>query len=757
MGIFNGTEEEKKYKLLIKAIKTSKKNNEIISYLITYLENVRNNKINNDFIEFDTLESVVIELINMNIENVSELKQHFDNFVKIFKIIMPAGIKTPNYEFKKNMFIFNFISVNGLIGSGLFNERIYLLFENDGDYLFFMNLIKNDTSLLNKVETIHDYMCRVAPFCPNGTILKNELISYIHAIDTVVGDLESFTNERIKEAKKRAGIYPINEKTLATISAEAEKAQALVIKLENLQKEVDDYSEIVLNRTEDGLSTIQSATLDGKNEIEKLSSFTIKTMQDYIAKVKKDIVSQLDEYLKSLEETLKVSSDKVFNQVLIDAQEKIRSIKIAAEALTNTTTTELIRIQQASEESVSKLKSYVENAPQVQKLLEQAKSDDKLRETLLSLKAQGQAGLVNNEKQVGIHIPGNDRIIVPANPKVVVPSQMEDIKILPAFDESIPFDVRMKKILEEKKRREHNGEIFHEMTEEVLRCVMEGDWVYLWGPSGCGKSYVIKQVASLLGIDMIDNGKITDKYSIMAYNDPHGRFRATQAFVALTFGKLLSLDEFDNGNTDTQVVLNELYSGLLDTLEKPEVKRYVTFAEDMTVPIHPNFRMVSAGNTRGEGENSVFSSRGKIDESVQERMTPKKFEYDNRVEQRIFGDNHTWYELFVNFRRICDDFAKKEGLDTPPGIVTTRDAAAIVKYIKHNSKSVDQVLREKFVQTKSDAYLKFIVGKLKDVYGFTGVADALGDAHTLKGIPSDILAKKLVLACNNASGERKRK
>ena len=504
MGIFNGTEEEKKYKLLIKAIKTSKKNNEIISYLITYLENVRNNKINNDFIEFDTLESVVIELINMNIENVSELKQHFDNFVKIFKIIMPAGVKTPNYEFKKNMYIFNFISVNGLIENGLFNERIYSLFENDGDYLFFMNLIKNDTSLLNKVETIYDYMCRVAPFCSNGTILKNELISYIHAIDTVVGDLESFTNERIKEAKKRAGIYPINEKTLATISAEAEKAQALVVKLESLQKEVDDYSEIVLNRSKEGLSTIQSATLDGKNEIEKLSSFTIKTMQDYIAKVKKDIVSQLDEYLKSLEETLKISSDKVFNQVLIDAQEKIRSIKIAAESLTNTTTTELIRIQQASEESVSKLKSYVENAPQVKELLEQAKKEDKLRETLLSLKVQGQTSLVDNEKQVGIHIPGNDRIVVPANPKVVVPSQMEDIKILPAFDESIPFDVRMKKILEEKKRREHNGEIFHEMTEEVLRCVMEGDWVYLWGPSGCGKSYVIKQVASLLGIDMID-------------------------------------------------------------------------------------------------------------------------------------------------------------------------------------------------------------------------------------------------------------
>ena len=138
------------------------------------------------------------------------------------------------------------------------------------------------------------------------------------------------------------------------------------------------------------------------------------------------------------------------------------------------------------------------------------------------------------------------------------------------------------------------------MVEEVINCVMEGDWVYLWGPSGCGKSYIIKQVASLVGIDYVENGKITDKYSIMAYNDPHGRFRATQAFIAILYGKLLSLDEFDNGNTDTQVVLNELYSGLLDTMEHPKKKRYITFAEDMTVAINPNFRMISAGNTSGE-------------------------------------------------------------------------------------------------------------------------------------------------------------
>ena len=520
-----------------------------------------------------------------------------------------------------------------------------------------------------------------------------------------------------------------------------------------MQKKIDKFKETLDSLVKSGKKDVSELIRDGKKEIGDYSVQTVKEMQDSVNNAKVDIIKQLDEYLLSLEISLKQSSDKVFNQVLLDTQEKIRQIRVAAEGLTSTTSTELLRIQRASEDSVDKLKNYIENEPQLQELLKGVELDEGLKEAILqisSLSTGAMSGAVVAKTKAGILIPGNERIVVPANPNVVIPDKTETIGILPAFDEAIPFNVRVEKILAEKRRREENGEIFHEMTEEVIRCVMEGDWVYLWGPSGCGKSYVIKQVASLIGIDMVDNGKITDKYSIMAYNDPHGNFRATQAFVALTYGRLLSLDEFDNGNPDTQVVLNELYSGLLDVLEKPEKERYVTFAEDMTVPIHPNFRMVSAGNTSGEGENAIFSSRGKIDESVQERMTPKRFNYDNRVEQRIFGEYESWYQLFVNFRKICDEYAKREGLDTPPGIVTTRDAAAITKYIKHNSKSIDQVIREKFVQTKNDSYLRFIMKQAKEIYGIDSVSEDLAEYEKLSEVPNLELGKRLIYACDSA-------
>lgn len=759
MGFFNETEEEKRYKMLIKAIKyASKLDNQMIQYLVTYLENVRDRKTNNDFYDLDFLEKVILEVADSEYEDYEEFVNYFQRVCRVVKFLLPDGSNTKDYDGIKNMVVNNLVGPYGLIKKNIFDEKIYSIFDSRYDYMFIMNLLSNQ-ELPCSYREVFNYICEVAPYMPTSEVFKSEVVSCINGLSSVVDGVFDYFKNRLEEAKKRVGIYPIDEKTLAMIASEAEKAQALIVKLENMQKRIDRFKETIDSLVKSGKKDVSDLIRDGKREIGDFSVKSIQEMQESVTAAKSEIIRQLDDYLIMLENSLKQSSDKVFNQVLLDSQEKVRQIKLAAEGLTSSTTTELLRIQKASQESVDKLKSYVENEPRLQELLSSASNDDAIREALLqfsSLAVGGMSGAVVGQAKAGILIPGHDRLVVPANPNVVIPEQSRTIEILPAFDERIPFDVRLEKILAEKKRREDAGEIFHEMIDEVIRCVMEGDWVYLWGPSGCGKSYVIKQVSSLIGIELIDNGKITDKYSIMAYNDPHGNFRATQSFVALTYGKMLSLDEFDNGNPDTQVVLNELYSGLLDVLEKPDKPRYITFAEDMTVPIHPNFRMISAGNTSGEGENSLFSSRGKIDESVQERMTPKRFNYDNRVEQRIFGEYESWYNLFVNFRLICDAYAKREGLDTPPGIVTTRDAAAITKYIRHNSKSVDQVIREKFVQTKNDNYLNFIISKAKDIYGLDKVVEDDQCFSQLSEVPDKELGKRLVLACSNAINNGRR-
>ena len=696
---------------LIKAIKGSSINNESKKILIDYVNDVKNNKRNNDFFEDEFLERIFLEILT-NIQENDEIF-NLSDIIKCIKFIFPFGMETEDYNLLKSMVITNLHNHNNL-----FNKKLFSLFDNKRDYLEIINIILGNKEYITNYERIIEYALAVAPYCQNQFVLKDEIISFIGEIERC-SSLSTLKEERLIEAKKRVGVYAIDEKTLALISAEAIKAQSLIEKLENLQERVNNHQQEVEAATKKGIDELQS----------------------FIDREKDLLIKKLDEYLLEIEKQLRENSDKVFKQILIDAQTKINEVKLMAASLSSQATDEMLRVHKT-------IQDYVQNDQQVKKLIQEAGGEVRIKEILASLpNLQVTSSSAPSEAGSGIYIPGNDRIVIPMNGRVELPSEI-DTRIIAPFDESIPFDERMKFVLDRMNERKAKGEIFHEMTEEVVRCVMEGDWVYLWGPSGCGKSYVIKQVASLLGIPLVENGKITDKYSIMAYNDPHGRFRATQAFVALVYGRMLSLDEFDNGNTDTQVVLNELYSGLLDVLENPERKRFVTFAEDMSVPINPNFRMISAGNTDGNGENEQWSSRGKIDESVQERMTPKRFHYDNQVEKIIFGSYSEWYDLFIKFREVCDNYAKRMNIDSAPGIVTTRDAAAIAKYIRHNSKTLDQVLREKFIQIKDDNYLNFIMSSLKKMYSLDGVEDVptigLGDYS------SEMLAKKLVYSCDRA-------
>ena len=746
-------ERNEKLNELLKVIRTSRLSSQYKKTLSEYVSGIKDNKRNNDFIDVDFLTRIMLEIITHYYNSEDAL--NLNNLIRAVKYIFPEGSKTEEYEKLQNLFVNNLSKYEKC-----FNKKFYAIFQDKRDYIDIIGIILDNEYYESCVDEIIDFAINVARYCQPQIILKQEIIAFINNLDTT-DDIDQLAEDSLLEAKKRVGIYPVDEKTLSLIANEAKKVQSLIVKLEVLQRQVEEYR-----------AEIPTLIANGKDDLARTTTESADKLQLIVSSAKEAILKELNDYKDALAKTLKESSDKAFNQVLIETSNKIDELKLAASGLTSLTQDELLRIQKQARESVGELKEYVENNPKVKELIKSAGGEARLKEILGHLQLTGQVPgavaavpvPVEGAGPAPVFIEGNPRGVVPMNAHVIIPDKI-DHQIIAAFDESIPFDKRMKHIQDEMKRREkENNEIFHELTEEIVRCVMEGDWVYLWGPSGCGKSYAIKQVASLLGIDLVDNGKITDKYSVMAYNDPHGRFRATQAFIALVYGKMLALDEFDNGNTDTQVVLNELYSGLLDVLEKPHQKRFVTFAEDMSVPIHPNFRMISAGNTSGNGENSLFSSRGKIDEAVQERMTPKKFNYDNRVEQRILKAYPAWYTLFTKFRKICDTYASRNGFDSAPGIITTRDASAIAKYIGHNSKSIDQVLREKFIQVKDEQYLRDIMTLATEYYGFDAkevdfdkhpenivpTKDAKDVERALSSYKEDELGKVLIYTCGNA-------
>ncbi|MDE5888874.1 MAG: hypothetical protein K2H20_02520, partial [Bacilli bacterium] len=379
MGLFgNQTEEERILKNLTRAIRNdSSLSSEDKNYLINYVNDVMNGNRNNDFFELEYLVRAITDLVENKENEFCPAESLLTKYINVVKQFLPEGTQTEDYKAVMEMIINNFYGKSGYINENLFDEKFYALFQNRYDYLYVMNLINKDYEVRQYASRIFSYAVKVSPYCASQGILKNELLSFINGVADNGWDFDNYSEKSLQEAKKRCGVYPIDEKTLAIISAEAEKAQSLIEKLNDMKQRVEEYEDRVGSLTEEGkqalintLSTgkddiakaissgkksIADASYKGKKDIKELADSSMKDIREYISATEKSIQEELDKYLLSLEEALKNSSDEVFNSILADAQKNIREIKLMAQTLSKTTTSELIRIQKASEESVDKL------------------------------------------------------------------------------------------------------------------------------------------------------------------------------------------------------------------------------------------------------------------------------------------------------------------------------------------------------------------------------------------------------------------
>ena len=743
MGIFNKTpeeikkeEEQKKLRLLEEEIYSSNLDDSSKMFIETYLDKIKRGY-NNPFYDIDTLIRVLIGIVDSEYKDYEDFEKHFKTVTKVFHKVV--DINSEDFERNKDRFIDDFVGDHGVIYNGLYDDGIFSIFKNKEDYFDIMNLINNNPLLRNNFDIIKVYIQAVSKYCLNQDVLKRDIISYLDGYETVLEeDYEKYSEECLEDAKRRVGIYNLNPKELATVDT----------KLRRVESFLEQFG-IYMTSIKEEKKALNTLVGESKKEIRKEKDDSINRLRQLIEVEKKLLMEKLDSYLIELEDLMKTKSDETFKQVIETYKKQIEEFRNLFKGYSLAASKDLIAIQNATEDSIKTLQSYVTNEPQLQQLLTKAQEQNQVREKIVQLVAKEEellkvAKLEQPKEQV--IIPGYDRVMVPYR-HMILPEQIPT-SIISALDERIPFDKRIKAVEDRMKLNEAKGEIYHKKVEQIAIDIMEGDWPYLWGPSGTGKSHMVKQVADLLGMSFMKAGKITEPHSILGYNDPQGRYRITPTFIAALYGHLLSLDEFDNGNPDTQVVLNDIYSELLNKIDNPNEVCEVMFGDDIPVNIHPNFRMIAAGNTSGEGENSVFSSRGKIDESIQERMTPIYIDYDNRVEEQILKDYPSWYKFFIDFREACSNFAQNNGLEAPQGTTTTRDAAAIKKYVDHNSKSLDQIIAERFIQIKDSEYRKALGKKIADIYQIDYSNCKNPEfKDELKKVDEKVLAKKFVYYC----------
>lgn len=205
----------------------------------------------------------------------------------------------------------------------------------------------------------------------------------------------------------------------------------------------------------------------------------------------------------------------------------------------------------------------------------------------------------------------------------------------------------------------------HEKFETVLKFVANNEPVFLTGPAGSGKNHLCKQVADALGLKFYFTNAVTQEYKLTGFTDAMGTYQPTQFYKAFTEGGLFMLDEMDASIPEVLVILNSAIAN-----------RYFDFPAPIGyVEAHPDFRVISAGNTYGQGASCEYVGRNQLDGASLDRFALVHIGYSEAIENAMALDN---MEL-ANFCREYRKSALKSGQQI---IVSYRAISRLAKMVQ---------------------------------------------------------------------------
>lgn len=244
--------------------------------------------------------------------------------------------------------------------------------------------------------------------------------------------------------------------------------------------------------------------------------------------------------------------------------------------------------------------------------------------------------------------------------------------------------------------------IQHEKFERVLMYVANNKPVFLIGPAGSGKNVLCKQIAEALGLKFYFTNAVTQEYQLKGFTDAMGNYQPTQFYKAFTEGGLFMLDEMDASIPEVLVILNAAIAN-----------RYFDFPAPIgMVEAHPDFRVIAAGNTFGQGASYEYVGRNQLDAASLNRFAVEKIDYSEAIENSVAGD----IEL-ANFCRAFRKTALKAGQQVVVSYRNIEMIATMSKVLK-----LDEVLEDCLVKGMEKDDLNIII---RDI-GMTGkYVDAL--------------------------------
>ena len=616
-----------------------------------------------------------------------ELEKSLNNILTVYKDIVKKGTKEEKLLFKN---VYDFFNENIYDNSSNWDISYYMqlssAFDNKELVLEALNQIKQQFNLENFSVDNQDNLAKLIsyPFKARmyylddrsllssfGELLRtNGLVDYLYSDN----DINRVINRKIKEDRKRDGIYDVDRGTLAEINR----------KLDMINEESSKL-QILINTATSIIAEIKAQVKMSRDELTDMKIKSLEELQIKANKILEDFNAKYLELLSEEKDSINNQKVELFAELQRELSKKKEELKMIVKQIGSAVEVQLGRINAASDVSVEKLEEYINSNERIKDLIESTKQSDSYLQGLKILSDH-----VSTVPQEG-DVP-TTRIIT--SPSIVIPQErIVDPKVNYFFDSRIPFEERFDKFLQIKDKLESQGEIFHEKFDDVAKFVMKGRAPYLYGPSGCGKTYMVNnQLASILNANVVTNGYVIYEQDILGYtNSATGQYVPGNFYRCYKYGDIIFLDELDNGVANATVVLNGFTGGNNTSY---------TFPDGLNTKRHPNFRMIAAGNTNGSGRTVAHNTRQKMDESVMQRLKAVECGYDNRIEDRILVDYQDWLSFVKQFRKAVENISTISGEPNTIGIFTTRDAEELKEDLEDNSFDMEKLLQYYFIQTK---------------------------------------------------------
>lgn len=206
--------------------------------------------------------------------------------------------------------------------------------------------------------------------------------------------------------------------------------------------------------------------------------------------------------------------------------------------------------------------------------------------------------------------------------------------------------------------------IQHDKFETVLKFVANDEPVFLTGPAGSGKNVLCKQIAEALGLKFYFTNAVTQEYKLTGFVDAMGNYQETQFYKAFTEGGLFMLDEMDASIPEVLVILNAAIAN-----------RYFDFPGKGYREAHPDFRVIAAGNTVGQGASYEYVGRNQLDAASLDRFAIVKIGYSEAIENSVAcGD--------TELARFCREFRNAAHKAGQQVIVSYRAIGRLAKMLQ---------------------------------------------------------------------------